>query len=124
MRLKSTYRPKRFKDGGAVPLSVEINSPASHIAANHATSAMMPALEKAVSMMLIIPMMQAKPFNIRLMLYAILSASRKSDKPHQHHHFHKIALNGYCTGAIWVSARTSPNTLINWLKIQTSHIRR
>lgn len=50
-RTKSHYR--KFRDGGAVtpsaPLHIEVNSEASHVAADHATAHMLPALNRAVN---------------------------------------------------------------------------
>jgi hypothetical protein len=43
-RLKSSYRPQRFKDGGAVPLDVEIDTPRADVAADHATEQMLEAV--------------------------------------------------------------------------------
>jgi hypothetical protein len=45
MRLKSSYRPKPYRDGGAVPLSVEVDTPRAHIEADKATAHMLPAME-------------------------------------------------------------------------------
>jgi hypothetical protein len=46
MRLKSSYRPKPYKDGGAVPLHVEVDTPAARIESDKVTDHMLPVIDK------------------------------------------------------------------------------
>jgi hypothetical protein len=42
---KTRYRPKPYRDGGAVPLEIQVDSPAAHVAADTATAHLQRAVE-------------------------------------------------------------------------------
>jgi hypothetical protein len=43
--LKSRYRPKPYRDGGAVPLEIQIDTPSAHLAADAATDHLLRAVD-------------------------------------------------------------------------------
>jgi len=44
-RVKTAYKPKAYRDGGAVPLTIQVDTPEAHIAADYLAEKMQPIIE-------------------------------------------------------------------------------